>query len=517
MNTRQTIDSTRRIEARLEESQRLANIGSWELDLLTNELWWSEQVFRIFRIDSSAFGASYEAFLELIHPDDRETVNKAYLDSVENRQPYDIVHRLRFPNGDIKYVQERCETHYDQAGRPLRSVGTVQDISERVHVERTLREREAHLRTLVETIPDLVWLKDPEGVYLACNPKFERFFGAREAQIVDKTDFDFVDQELATFFREKDRAAMAAGQPCLNEEWVTYAGDGHRELLETIRTPMQGADGQLIGVLGIARDITERKRAEADLQRTREELEQRVQDRTAELRSANAELEAFAYSVSHDLRAPLRAIVGFSQALEEDYGDRFDGEAKQFLDLIVQGGMRMSELIDGVLTLSRSSRGELDIAELDLSAMAADVLAELTTKQSRASLSIDIQAGMVARGDSRLLRVVMTNLLDNALKYTGQAERPSIRLFTEQRDDGLYFCVKDNGAGFDMSFVDKLFGPFQRLHHWDDFPGLGIGLATVKRIVSRHGGHVSAEGTPGEGAAFCFSLDEAITGKPEKS
>ncbi len=248
--------------ARLKEAQRLARIGSWELDLVTKQLFWSDEVYRIFEIEPGEFGGSYEAFLALIHPEDRERVDRAYTDSLANKTPYEIVHRLLFPDGRVKYVQERREHSCDAAGVALRSVGTVQDITELTQAQLRLEKERTHLRTLLQTIPDLIWLKNPDGIYLTCNARFERLFGAKEAEIVGKTDYDFVDDDLADFFREHDRIAMAAGKPSINEEWLTFADDGHRELAETIKTPMYDSDGSLIGVLGVARDITAARKAE---------------------------------------------------------------------------------------------------------------------------------------------------------------------------------------------------------------------------------------------------------------
>ncbi len=262
------------IVARLKEAQRVARIGSWELDLTTNQLTWSDEIYRIFEIEPKEFGASYEAFLDLVHPEDREAVDRAYTDSLANRTCYEIIHRLLFSDGRIKYVQERCEHSYDAAGGAIRSVGTVQDITELTQTQVRLENERAQLRVLVQTIPDLVWLKDPEGVYLTCNARFESFFGAKEAEIVGKTDYDFVDSHLADFFREHDRKAMAAGKPSVNEEWITFADDGHRELLETIKTPMRDSDGVLIGVLGISRNITAARKAEEGQKRLATAIEQ---------------------------------------------------------------------------------------------------------------------------------------------------------------------------------------------------------------------------------------------------
>ena len=247
------------------------------------------------------------------------------------------------------------------------------------------------------------------------------------------------------------------------------------------------------------------RRADDALTRMRR-LNAELEQRTAELAAANGELEGFAYAVAHDLRAPLRALSGFSQALEEDYGDRLEGEAKTYLDQIGIASRKMGELIEGILTLSRVTRGELRRDRIDLSALATQLLEELARMEPARQVRWRIEPGIEAVGDARMIEDVLRNLLGNAWKYTAKTPEPLIRVHTEAKERALYFCVADNGAGFDMAHAERLFKPFQRLHRQDEFPGIGIGLATVQRIVHRHGGEMRAEGRPAGGATFCFTL-----------
>lgn len=244
----------------------------------------------------------------------------------------------------------------------------------------------------------------------------------------------------------------------------------------------------------LSHEIEERRAAEASLLSTGNEL-----------RAANAEMESFAYAVSHDLRAPLRAMTGFSTALLEDYGPDLDDTASHYLKEVCRGGRHMGELIDGLLQLSRITRGQLQRQRIDVSALAAVIRDEI---KAGPAITWEIEPDLTVWGDPRLVAAVLRNLLENAAKYAGKSANPTIRVTAKQIDGTPFICVEDNGAGFDMAHANKLFQPFQRLHRQDEFPGIGIGLSTVNRIVQRHGGSIQAEGAVGQGAVFRFSMPE---------
>jgi PAS domain S-box-containing protein len=359
------------------------------------------------------------------------------------------------------------------------------------------------LRGLLESAPDGIVIVDGTGTIVLVNTQAQRMFGYEEAELIGQPVEMLMPGHLRGNHAEHRHAYMQGPTTRPMGVGLSLSGrrrDGTELPVEISLSPMATPDGVL--VTSVVRDVTERRRTEERIRKLNEDLARRV----AELAAVNKELEAFSYSVSHDLRAPLRSIDGFSQALMEEHAGTLDETALDYLQRIRAATQRMSELIDDLLDLSRVTRREMRHDDVDLSALAAGVMAELTKAAPERTAEVRIAEGLRGRGDPTLLRLVLENLLGNAWKFTARVTPARIEFDAQSDGDHLTYYVRDNGVGFDMAYADKLFGAFQRLHAAHEFPGTGIGLATVQRIVLRHGGQVWALSEVGQGATFFFTL-----------
>lgn len=379
------------------------------------------------------------------------------------------------------------------------------EIAERQQAETALQESHSILRSVIEGTTDSIFMKDLQGRYVVINSAGATVVGKTVEEIIGKDDTELFPNRAALKIVEDDRRLLISESDQTYEDTLPLMGE--LRTFFSAKTVCRDEQGKAIGIVGIARDITERKRAEQQIQELNQDLEYRVQERTAQLKSANEELEAFAYSVSHDLRAPLRSIDGFSAALLERYTEQLDVKGKHYLERVRASTQKMGQLIDDLLNLSRVTRTSLQRETVNLSVMAELITADLQQTQPERQVEYTVALEVVVQGDVRLLQVVLENLLSNAWKFTSNKMHPQIEFGTQLQPDAttVYF-VRDNGAGFSMAYAHKLFGAFQRLHTEDEFPGTGIGLATVKRIIHLHGGQVWAEGVLGQGATFYFSL-----------
>jgi PAS domain S-box-containing protein len=360
----------------------------------------------------------------------------------------------------------------------------------------------------MENTPTVSFIKDARGAFLYANPRLLRLLGRSLVEIEGTTGFDLLPNGAAQDMHAADQAVLKLGAPLETIDTIPLpTGDPGYWLMSRFR--ISDSEGRhLLGGVGV--DITQRRHAEQQLHALNEELEQRVLDRTAQLETANHELEAFSYSVSHDLRAPLRAVDGYARMLQEDYLDKLESEGKRFLETIRAEAARMGTLIDDLLAFSRIGRQPLSLAPISMKMLFSEVFNELRRAVPDRKIDLTLHDLPPAHADRTAIGQVIVNLLSNAIKFTSGRPVATIVVGFEIRERETVYSIRDNGAGFDDRYADKLFAVFQRLHKSEEFEGTGVGLAIVQRVVKRHGGEVWAEGTVGEGASFYFTLPRVL-------
>lgn len=542
------ISARKEAEANLTEAKRLAKLGHWHWDLQADRHVWSEEIYRIYGRDPALPPAVYPEVQSYFTPKTWSGLVAAVENCRASGQPYACDAEVVVADGTNRWVTARGEAVRNAENKIIALRGTVQDITERKLAEQVLadtqaamleQQRQARIATLnqmqdanaarakaeaalaalhesreqlklfIEHAPASLAMLDREMRYLAVSRRWLTEYSIGDRNVLGHSHYEIF-PEIGEDWKSIHRRSLG-GEVVRADHDRFERADGSVQWIRWEVRPWMAANGAIGGIVIFSEDITRQKLAEEEIHRLNTDLERRVVERTAELSAANRELDSFAYAVSHDLRAPLRAMSGFSQALLEDYGEQLADDAKKYLDQIGIASRRMSDLIDGILALSRSTRGDLQRDRIDISALASQRLATLALEAPSRQVGIHVEPGLTVEGDARMIEAVIDNLIDNAWKYTGKASAPEIRVYGENRDGAPWICVADNGAGFDMAHTERLFKPFQRLHRQDEFPGIGIGLATVQRIIHRHGGEIAACGEPNRGATFCFKLPAAAS------
>jgi PAS domain S-box-containing protein len=548
-------------EERLSLATAINGVGIWDWNLKTQQMIWDDSMYTLYHLRREDFIGTEEAWRKSLHPDDLARGDREVEEAIAGIKPFDTEFRVVWPNGEIHYIKAVAKIFRDEQGNPARMLGTNLDITERKKAEFQLLEEERHALSLLRLSKSLEIAQTYTDAIIAARNEVREVIGYQNLWIYlfsdDKkyakslaaegnaSDTILSDEGTATLKIEGDRmmeeiaeakdiviVADARTDERTNKEIVermeirtlinvpvffmdkhigcvgtgTFGDEGVRPPSPSETEYLRALASHIAVTLDRIHLLGERKKAETEVRTLNAELEQRVQSRTSELQAANHELEAFSYSVSHDLRSPLRAIDGFSNILMEDYAAKLDDEGKRLVNIVRDNALRMARLIDDILAFSRLGRKELAQQEVDMSRLASETAADLASSWAGREVKLEIGPLPPAHGDSAMLRQVWVNLLSNAIKFTRNRKVAQIAVSGQIEGGELVYCLRDNGAGFDMQYYNKLFGVFSRLHSVEEFEGTGAGLAIVKRIVSRHGGRVWAEGKVNEGATFWFTL-----------
>jgi PAS domain S-box-containing protein len=492
---------------RLEMASAAGNVALWDWDIVSGVLEWSSAVDPMLGFGKEKFPRTIEAWGNVLHPDDAARVAEALNRHQRGEASYEIDYRVRRADGSYIWWHVIGVAERDAAGKAVRMTGSCADITERKRAEAALITSEERFRTAAESLTDVVydwdikekvdWYGDIDGIMGYPPEGFPRTIKGWAATIHPE---------------DKDRVMAALeghvkGVAPYVAEYRVERRDGEWRWWSARGTALRNDRGEPYKMIGSITDITDRKRAEEEIRQLNTGLEQRVRERTAELEAANQELGAFSYSVSHDLRAPLRHVQGYVDMLAREVGGQLSEKGRRYMTTIADASREMGVLIDDLLAFSRMGHAEMIETSVNLDKLVQDTLRDLEPATRERNIVWKIPPLPAVQADPAMLKLVLINLLGNAVKFTRPREPAQIEMGSAGTEDGrVIFFVRDNGVGFDPQYAHKLFGVFQRLHRADEFEGTGIGLASVRRIIARHGGRTWAEGKLNEGATFYFTL-----------
>jgi len=497
-------------EDRLSKIMLASNDGMWDWDLKTNQVFFDPRYYQMSGYEPNEFPHLLEEFQNRIHPDDVSYVmTEAEKHLKEEVERFNVKFRFRKKSGEWQWIQGKgIVVERNDKGIPQRFVGTHRDINELKQTEEALHKSDERFNLAMKASNDGIfdWNLETNDIYYS--QSWKKMLGYTDDELpndfsVWESNTEKKDAEMSWELQQKliskqiDRFVL---------EFKMKHKDGHWVDILSKAEAIFDENGKAVRIVGTHTDITERKRAEEEIKQMNEQLELRVNERTAQLEETNKELEAFSYSVSHDLRAPLRHINGYVDLLNERYRNDLPGKAQQYLNNVTDASKQMGTLIDDLLQFSRTGRQEMRWARLDMNVLIKEVLDKVKTETEKREILWDVQHLPKVFGDYALIKQVWINLIDNAVKYSRTKKAAEISIGFRDENKEFVFFIRDNGVGFDMKYAHKLFGVFQRLHSQTEFEGTGIGLANVKRIISKHNGRVWAEAGPDKGATFFFSL-----------
>jgi PAS domain S-box-containing protein len=512
-------DISRRIEDEQKQSinnerhnmvLKATNDAVWEWSVDSDKLYWGDGFKMLFGYDVTDNSSETGSWSAHIHEEDKHRVMTSLYKAVNDprQEKWDEEYRYIKANGKYAYVYDRGFIIRDENKKALRMIGAMQDITERKANEQMLRISNERYKIVSRATNDAIWDWNLLTNEVFWNGAVKTIFGFREEEVGYSSNWwmSQVHPDDRVKLQNAFKDVLSTGREFLQNEYRFMCSDGtYKYVFDRSYVIYEDTEnGKLpIRMVGALQDITQRKMAEQEMKNFSLTLEKRVKERTAELESLNSELESFSYSVSHDLRAPLRSINGFSQAIIEDYYELLDEAGKQYLDRIKANSQRMASLIDDLLKLSQITRHQIKKEEINLSVMVNDIIERMREIYDLSRVTFKIQENLHTYADPKLMQIALTNLLDNALKFSHKSESPM--LIFAQENTGA-FLIKDNGIGFEVKYVNKVFEAFQRLQNNPEYPGTGIGLSIVHKVISRHGGSIWANSQPGKGATFYFTL-----------